>query len=169
MKVIFLDVGGVLTHSGTRHKGDGQERLWRYLAQIDEECMKRLVYLINQTGAKVVLVSEWRIHAHSADAIAKAFRVHGLRRSTIIGHTPVLKYSEDGKNLPPRAWEIQAWLAEAEERGELPEKYVWIDDEPALASRFNHPVVHVAGGYYNGGLQSDDVEEALKILGRSEC
>lgn len=50
-KVIFLDIDGVLNDEGEKRRAG---------ILIDEECVKRLAFVIKQTGARVVMSSSWR-------------------------------------------------------------------------------------------------------------
>ena len=159
MKVIFLDVDGVLAHDKTFKKSRGHERLWRFYYQIDEDCMKLLVRVILYTGAKVVVSSTWRRVDDAYHALAKSLRVHGApdRRSTIIGKTPSLDLRNDaGLCIPSRGAEIAQWLREHPEV----ERYVCIDDGYIMG----HPLVHIAGGHYNGGFQEQHAREAISKL-----
>ena len=53
MKVIFLDVDGVLNYKNSA------ERCGKYVG-IDENKVKLLAHLVKKTGAKVVLISTWK-------------------------------------------------------------------------------------------------------------
>ena len=54
MKVIFLDIDGVLNHAGCTEKIDG-------CYFVEEPLIMNLVNLMDATGAKVVLSSTWRL------------------------------------------------------------------------------------------------------------
>lgn len=54
IKVIFLDVDGVLNSDRTVRKTQGGYTF------VDNRQMKNLKHIINMTGAKVVLSSDWR-------------------------------------------------------------------------------------------------------------
>ncbi len=148
-KIIFLDVDGVLVHNKTVANGRDQERLWRFYAQLDEACVKRLVHILKHTDARIVVSSTWRMLDHAMAALGKALRQHGAphRRSTIIGRTG---------NARTRLKEMQAWLAEHPEI----EHYIAIDDE--FFATF--PSVHVNHGFQNGGLQDEHVDQAVALL-----
>lgn len=57
MKVIFLDVDGVLNNDGyfERTKNEKQNRI-----ELDDENIKCLKEIIDLTGAKVVVTSTWK-------------------------------------------------------------------------------------------------------------
>lgn len=98
MRVIFLDIDGVMNRTGYRPRGESQGlRSW-----IEPELAARLVALARRVGARLVLSSDWR---SSAD-------LHGLRAelaaagidTPLVGTTPV---------IPGERWrEIRAWLDE---------------------------------------------------------
>jgi len=104
MKVIFLDIDGVLNCSTTSNP-----RKLPYI--IDKKIVRRLKRLLLRTGAKVVLSSTWRIDPIGCYA-AKYWGV------------PVFDVCPD---LPksPRCKEILAWLADHPRVT----RYVVIDDE----------------------------------------
>lgn len=59
MKVLFLDIDGVLTHRGTL-KADAETFLERKVAQLDKAAVERLNYIVDSTGCAVVVSSAWR-------------------------------------------------------------------------------------------------------------
>ena len=62
MKIIFLDVDGVLNTSETfRRRRIEYEKTKKWNVEIDLDRVARLKYIINMTGAKVVLSSSWRL------------------------------------------------------------------------------------------------------------
>ena len=62
MKIIFLDIDGVLNTSETFMKRiKNYEKTHKWTAEIDLDRVSRLKYIINMTGAKVVLSSSWRL------------------------------------------------------------------------------------------------------------
>ncbi len=90
MKVIFLDIDGVLNCERTRNP-----RKLPYV--VDRTLLARLKTLLKRTGAKVVLSSTWRIDPVGLYA-AKYWGV------PFIGACPDLPRS-------PRCKEVQTWLA----------------------------------------------------------
>jgi hypothetical protein len=110
MKVIFLDVDGVLvTHRSVAACEDHQK-----INHFDAGCVSNLRRLIVTTGAKVVISSTWRrFHCSTLTAAFKKFNL-----PSHIGITPFL----DGKQ---RGYEIDAWLKEHPEVTD----YVILDDD----------------------------------------
>lgn len=119
MKIIFLDVDGVLNTSQTfiDIHNEKSKRV-----EIDEFRVKTLSELVNKTGAKIVLSSSWRIFwddnliplNRKAEEFNKIFDKYGL---TIYSKTPYIKgYRET---------EIDEWLNVHNNI----ENFVVIDDE----------------------------------------
>lgn len=121
MRVVFLDIDGVLNHNGT-HSGLVTDKEPLPLP-IAPECMGRLNRLIAETGAKVVISSSWRLFAHWQD-LGPALMRHGLV-AEVIGETPDLVNDatwlegwrlRTGAPFPydrlSRGWEIREWLAQ---------------------------------------------------------
>jgi hypothetical protein len=104
MKVIFLDIDGVLNCSKTRNP-----RQFPYV--VDQRLLARLQKLLDRTGAKVVLSSSWRLDPVGRFA-AKHFGV------PFIGVCP-------DRPSSPRCKEILGWLSDHPKTT----RYAVIDDE----------------------------------------
>jgi hypothetical protein len=104
MKVVFLDIDGVLNCSTTRNP-----RHFPYV--VDQRLLARLHKLLDRTGAKVVLSSTWRLDPVGLFA-AKHWGV------PFIGVCP-------DKPRSPRRKEILTWLADHPKAT----RYAVIDDE----------------------------------------
>jgi HAD domain in Swiss Army Knife RNA repair proteins len=104
MKVIFLDIDGVLNCAKTRNP-----RQLPYV--VDPKLKKRLDALLERTGAKIVLTSTWRYDP----AALFVLRRHGIR---FIDVAPDMSHR-------PRRDEILAWL----KKNDRVTRYVVIDDE----------------------------------------
>lgn len=91
MKIVFLDIDGVLNNPGTYAPKDAP---WRreegdpIRIPIDEACMKRLNRILESSGASVVISSSWRLFAHWQE-LGPALVAHGMQ-GTVIGETPDL-------------------------------------------------------------------------------
>lgn len=106
MKVIFLDIDGVLNTPG---------HLYHYgLDYIDEGMTELFSGIVRATGSEIVLSSSWRLEKHSKKTAQKALGEFGLE---ILDITPSI--------LGPRGREILAWL-----EGRPVEAYAVIDDNP---------------------------------------
>lgn len=95
MKIIFLDVDGVLNHSKTPDWRDGSIHV------LDMECVNQLRRVLDTTGAKIVVSSTWRFSPEGMRAVLDA-----LPKNAVIGKTP---FSSRNLNAP-RKLEILDWM-----------------------------------------------------------
>lgn len=100
MKIIFLDVDGVLCLNGRT---------------LPPEPLEQLKRIIEATGAQIVLSSTWRIHDESKTILWLRFQQIGV--PTWIDQTPDLNRLDqlvmDGVNDVPRHLEIGEWFRRA--------------------------------------------------------
>ena len=78
MKVIFLDIDGVLNN---------QTLLYHYgLDYIDGDMVELLKHVVSATGAEIVLSSSWRLDGYSKKVVGKELeegrRDQGMARAT---------------------------------------------------------------------------------------
>lgn len=111
MKVIFLDIDGVLNHEAfyrERFEKKHDESVVEYpYSEIDPKCVDHLNNLVENTGAKIVISSTWR---HSGLEYCKnALVSHGFK-GDIIGVTPSSRC-----NMCLRGNEILDWIKKNEE------------------------------------------------------
>jgi hypothetical protein len=114
MKVIFLDIDGVLNCSVEKTR-DVVTDPDRYGSTINEALMSRLNRLIKETGAKVVISSTWR-KLYTQEEITKLFDVVGFE-GEIIGMTGSSSHGF-------RGLEIREWSG-----GKGLENYIILDDD----------------------------------------
>ena len=155
--VIFLDIDGVLAHSKSIPNGrkvDGKYS-FKWAAQIDPECAKRVVRIVRATGAQIVISSTWRRDHTQVTGIKRALVAAGMVRNEMLGvweKTPWMPSSKE-----PRATEILSWLAEHPEV----ERHVVLDDgwTPGC-STLSSPLPN----HFSDGLQDSHADEAIAIL-----
>lgn len=99
MKVIFLDVDGVL-NTPKLIKKFGYDH-------IDPVLVALLARIVRETEARIVLSSTWRIDENNRNMVEAALAQHGLE---LLGSTPV--YKKEFLDWVRRHEEIGAWLAE---------------------------------------------------------
>ena len=121
MKVIFLDIDGVL--ATTSCYGKGKNNKWgSYM--FDQTAVVYLNFILNETGAEIILSSDWR-HQYTLNEMREIFCHNGVLKGPI-GFTPSMKPYK-GDNLEAgRADEIKAWLKINAWKNDI--KWVAIDD-----------------------------------------
>ena len=103
LKVLFLDIDGVLNNAGTKPESPQGLRDW-----LDEGNVRVLRRLVEETGAVVVLSSSWRLTNSIVDVAA-------LLKIQIIGTTPSL--GRAGREQEILEWlrvpptEVESWIA----------------------------------------------------------
>lgn len=113
MRVLFLDVDGVLNSIKTKVATGGYPTELTHREQFDWMAIRLLQRLCNSSGVQVVLSSAWRLHYDYKD-VAKAFDL------PIIDRTPSL--------LGCRGNEIKHWLDNHVECTH----YAILDDDPDM-------------------------------------
>lgn len=153
MKIIFLDIDGVLNFNGCRDLVGG-------VYFVNDDKIRLLKQIIDKTDAKIVLSSTWRLgwfdrdnHIKSEIAVdfikletkLKEFNIEFLSR------TPITYERHRGT-------EIDMWLKKWS--GELIESFVILDDDIDM-SPYMDKLVHTS---WKTGLCKKDVDLAIKIL-----
>jgi len=98
MKVLFLDVDGVLNKANTKEKTTTGYNF------VEDVFVRRLKDIVDQTGCKIVLSSDWRYDAHTEsnpelDELESRLAEYGL---VLYDFTPIINNH--------RGREIQSWL-----------------------------------------------------------
>lgn len=91
MKLIFMDVDGVLNHAYTPEAFDS-------FVALDAVCVEQMQRILAETKANIVVSSTWRMWPVGRDALAATFG------NAIIGSTPRVKLNAKRRD------EIFAWL-----------------------------------------------------------
>lgn len=97
MRVLFLDVDGVLNRTGYQPVQSFGLRSW-----IEPELASRLSAVLTRTGARIVMSSDWRV-GRTLERIGEELNAAGIP-APVLGKTPELG--------GPRWREIEAWMAE---------------------------------------------------------
>jgi hypothetical protein len=153
MKVIFLDIDGVLNCEKTRNP-----RKFPYI--VDKKLLARLKSLLVRTGAKVVLTSTWRL-----DPV-------GLIAAKYWG----IPFNDVSPDMPksPRCSEVLTWLSQHPKAT----RYVVIDDEddeldelplfqPSSKTGLTGQIVRGVEKYLNGKTDDTMRASALVRLGQN--
>lgn len=160
MKVIFLDVDGVLNSQNFHKSGRDKNAVqWKSGGKIDAEGVARLDKLVKATDAKIVISSSWR-HSMNPFEMKHALRHMGLTTfRNVIDRTPV--------GMGIRGEEIQEWLDLDPERArvwtdhEPVDAYVILDDNNDMLPEQQEHFVHVDSSI---GLTDENVVDAIAIL-----
>lgn len=153
MKIIFLDIDGVLTTLSTK---------WQ---TFHPDCVKALKRVLDVTDAKIVLSSawrhgfiDWRTENHclvdsknAINVMKELFTDCGLPADSLIGKTPFNLSEHRGK-------EISEWLKRNEASGV--ESFVVLDDDSDIEpfqDRFvqTHP---------DNGMDEENADKAISLL-----
>lgn len=121
MKIIFLDIDGVICTNSTY--GKGMNNKWgSYM--FDQKAVAYLNHILQETGAEIILSSDWR-HHYTLHEMREIFCYNGVIRGPI-GFTPSLKTYVADNLEGGRADEIKKWLQDNAWKNDI--KWVAIDD-----------------------------------------
>lgn len=173
MKIVFLDIDGVLNTSKQYHEyrtiksketlegADWDQYSFNELL-FGKEHIDVLNNLIEKTGAKIVISSTWRRFYSGrigrrpfADLVALLKKV-GIK-GDVIGKTPDQLETKFSQQVS-RGTEIQEWLNEHKDLGV--EAFVILDDD----SDMDHLKMKMVQTDYRYGLTPSDGEQAIIIL-----
>lgn len=164
MKIIFLDIDGVLNHSSFyKNLSPDKEDKPYPLSEIDPVCVMYLNDICAQSGAKVVVSSTWR-HGRTIGELQNILNKCGFR-GEIIDVTPCL--DKHGRWVQ-RGNEIWEWIQNNEfllkyECYFSYNTYVILDDDIDMLYRQKNNFIHVNSLI---GLTPGNVTEALRMLNR---
>lgn len=146
MKIIFLDVDGVLNNMtwAKRMRDEGVHVFAEDM--LEGRAIKLLKQIIDATGADVVITSTWRTHV--------AAMTHLLDKLAYYGIHPIAKTPRRGGL---RGDEITAWMQECDEPFD---EYVILDDDSDMTVHMDHLVKTS----FEHGLQPEHVKKAIEIL-----
>lgn len=154
MKVIFLDVDGVLNYRGCKEMFNG-------LYGVDEDRLDKLAEIAHSTNAAIVLTSTWKqlwdnqpVNSTSLDPMA-FYLVNKLKSRS-------LRLTDRTEERDPhqRGHGIKAWLRKVPDI----ESWVVLDDEvfpDYKECEITKRLVHTS---FEHGLTDKHVEKAIKIL-----
>lgn len=158
MKVIFLDIDGVLNEEKSRSRCCGYKG-------IDDKKVGNLASIVNATGAKIVLISTWKDDWRKADKARQGMMANYLDK----------KLKKQGLTVFDKTESVGKASGFHLSRGEgilqflsthTVEKYVILDDY-----QFDYDGCGLTGNYVktdnkNGGLTEELSQKAIEILNR---
>ncbi len=118
MKIIFLDVDGVLNHSETPEWATATP----YNDVLDQGCILQLDRIITFTGAKLVISSSWRLNP------IKCKKLNNELQGEIIGVTSEI-YGGDDRKKEILDWLFTIWPRSYGWNGEMITHIAVIDDD----------------------------------------
>jgi hypothetical protein len=146
MKVIFLDIDGVLNSQNFIHSFNGK---WE-LHSVDPNAINVLNEIIKATNAKIVISSSWRIILDLNEI--KDILIENGFVGEIIGKTPIIR-----DNNRCRGDEINAYL----EANPNIDKFIILDDD----SDMDNLIDRLVKTSYIDGLLPKHIEKAISLLG----
>lgn len=153
MKVIFLDIDGVLNCSGSK-SSMVLENGETYLG-IDKHKILRLKEIVDRSGAKIVLISTWRLHLYKNDRVDKymrqRFKKYGIEIYSCVD------YIEHNRGSG-----IHLWLLKHPDVTD----WVVLDDEWFLDynEKISQHLILTNGEITEGGLRDEHISVACDIL-----
>lgn len=163
MKVIFLDLDGVLNTGWWYTKMDKNTPKDKYGYSFDPNAVANLKKIIDKTGAVIVISSSWKSFGFSE--LEEMWQDRGLP-GKLIGITPnsvsdemLLNADLDHMELfSIRGMEIKEWLTKHEKRVS---NYVIIDD---MDNMLPEQKSHFVQTNSELGIIKEDVEKAISLL-----
>jgi len=147
MKVVFLDFDGVLIPESSCGSDEGTR------IPADPGCVQALNYIIEATGAGIVVISAWRIDS-KPEAIRRILDQWGVR-GRCLGCTPDLW---NPHHCVSRGSEIQRWVDKHQALGI--EAFVILDDIDDM----DDLVDRLVQTNFDTGLTMADAKRAIAIL-----
>ncbi len=152
MKVLFLDVDGVLVNRASVGRGP------QGVTRINAFCANLLGQVLRETGAKVVLSSVWRLR-YSPERFNKEIMEPWGLPPVVIGRTRSAQDTKEGLlyKSEPRGHQIKDWLAEH------PEVTSWavVDDDSDMD---RIPPLRFVQTNFELGLQGKHADLLIKVL-----
>lgn len=154
IKVVFLDIDGVLNGSKTKERTPKQfEGGWssgiRYTG-IEPPKVELLVKLLLATDAKIVLSSTWRnheeLHYYMWKQLGPLVRERYIDKTDYIPNT----YTNRGK-------EIYDWIEANKEKYKIT-KFVILDDDSGVEDYFGQEFIKTS---YVHGLTEENIKESI--------
>lgn len=145
MKIIFLDIDGVLNYQGSPF--------------ISEDCLIQLKRICRETKARLVLISTWRVCLEN-----ERFRDNEytqILKRVFSAENNLELYKKAPNYDENRSLEVKIFL---EENKDI-ESFVIIDDSNYEYS-INYPQNWVRPCYFNFGLTEEKANTVIEILGK---
>lgn len=156
MKVLFLDIDGVLNTSNTfQLRSQGGLLIPPCEDPLELPCLNELDRILDTVpDTKIVVSSSWRI-IRKLDQLKEIFRKANFKNfEKIIDVTPILSER--------RGHEIQKWL----NKNPLVEQYAIVDDDNDMLD--SHQSRFIKTWFHHGGLTKDCADKIIDVLNGKE-
>jgi hypothetical protein len=159
MKIIFLDIDGVLNHDKWYVSKEYQALYNNESVEldIDPKCANRINKICEETGAKIVITSEWRLSWYGT---TMRLERGGINPDYILDKTPERIWISIPGFDHSRGAEIDDWLYLHPEC----KNYVIIDDRTDFTQVQKDNFVNTKQSI---GLTDSDMEKAIAILNKN--
>lgn len=156
MKIVFLDIDGVLNCEGSRSRCAGYRG-------IDDKKVENLAKIVKATGAEIVLISTWKEDWRKTDKARQGMMANYLDKKLTKQGLAAWDKTRDfvGERYLSRGEGILEYLA----RGSV-QSYVILDDFQFDYDSCGLTENYVKTDNYNGGLTEELAEKAIGILNR---
>ena len=156
MKIVFLDIDGVLNCEGSRSRCAGYRG-------IDDKKEENLAKIVKATGAEIVLISTWKDDWRKTDKAHQGMMANYLDKKLKKQGLTALDKTCDyiGERYLSRGEGILEYLT----RHQV-ENYVVLDDFQFDYDSCGLTENYVKTDNYNGGLTEELAEKAIGILNR---
>lgn len=156
IKIIFLDIDGVLNCEGSRSRCVGYRG-------IDDKKAENLAKIVKETGAEIVLTSTWKESWRKTDKTRQGMMANYLDKKLKKQGLVVFDKTRDfvGERYLSRGEGILEYLARGGVQG-----YVILDDYQFDYDSCGLTENYVKTDNYNGGLTEELAEKAIGILNR---
>ena len=129
MKVIFLDIDGVLNTSETYTKAFyASQRTLDYKIEIDKFRLEYLKEIVDKTEAKIVLSSSFRRFFENQNDIILPRTLKGKKVYDLFKQYGITIYDITPTNFNKREDQIKEWLSNKQDI----DSFIIIDDEPSM-------------------------------------
>ena len=154
MKVIFLDIDGVLVNRESLKRGGGlRAKAW-------PSCVAALNTITDSTGAAIVVSSTWRYY-FDLYGMGDKLKSWGVKGEVIGATEDLSRKSGVLYEAIQRGDEIQSWLDGALFHiGEDVESFVILDDD----SDMKHLLPNLIATKFESGLTMEDAAKAISLL-----
>lgn len=156
MKIIFLDIDGVLNYD-LWYQSERYKEIFQNGTELDIDplCAERINKICKETNAKIVVSSDWR---YNWKECLNRLKNSGLDITNIIGKTS--EFDKLDFNYPSlRSKEIDEWLKNADNI----EHYMIIDD---IDDFTDEQLLHASCTSSFEGLTENDTNEIINFLNR---